>query len=106
MPGQVLIHLTFQQRQRYTLNWIATSLIKQFWLESGNVYGYRKLHFDLQDIGEKFGINHFHKLMKQEGIKEKDLFNKWSSENGHIRPCTLRQNWLRLNLSLKAQNHK
>jgi putative transposase len=29
-----------------------TSLIKQFWLESGDVYGYSKLHSDLRDYGE------------------------------------------------------
>ena len=29
-----------------------TGLIKQFWLESGGVYGYRKVHTDLRDRGE------------------------------------------------------
>lgn len=33
------------------------------------MYGYRKLHSDLQYIGEKCGINRVHKLMKKEGIK-------------------------------------
>ena len=27
-------------------------LIKQFWLESGGVYGYRKIHQDLRGAGE------------------------------------------------------
>lgn len=34
-----------------------SGLIKQFWLESGGVYGYRKIHCDLKDIGESCGIN-------------------------------------------------
>ena len=53
-----------------------TGLIKQFWLESGSVYGYRKLHSDLQDVGEKCGINRVHKLMRQEGIKAQVGYRK------------------------------
>ena len=30
-------------------------LIKQSWLESGGVYGYRKITTDLRDLGERFG---------------------------------------------------
>jgi len=29
--------------------------IKQFWLESGSVYGYRKIYKDMLAIGEQFG---------------------------------------------------
>ncbi|XES12601.1 IS3 family transposase [Citrobacter freundii] len=29
-----------------------TGQIKQFWLESGCVYGYRKIHLDLRDSGQ------------------------------------------------------
>jgi len=32
-----------------------TGLIKQFWLESGGVYGYRKITDDLRDVGETCG---------------------------------------------------
>ena len=37
-----------------------TGLIKQFWLESGGVYGYRKIHSDLREYGERIGINRVH----------------------------------------------
>ena len=30
-----------------------TGLIKQSWLESGCVYGYRKIHDDLRNLGER-----------------------------------------------------
>ena len=30
-------------------------LIKQFWLESGGVYAYRKITHDLRDLGERCG---------------------------------------------------
>lgn len=53
-----------------------TGLIKQFWLGSGSVFGYRKLHSDLQDVDEKCGINRVHKLMRQEGIKAQVGYHK------------------------------
>ena len=46
-----------------------TGLIKQFWLESGGVYGYRKLHSDLRDVGERCGINRVLKLMRLAGLR-------------------------------------
>lgn len=44
-------------------------LIKQFWLESGCVYGYRKIRLDLRDAGEKCGANRVWYLMLGAGIK-------------------------------------
>ena len=46
-----------------------TGLIKQFWLESGGVYGYRKLHSDLRDHGERCGPNRVYRLMKHAGLR-------------------------------------
>jgi putative transposase len=47
------------------------------------VYGYLKLHSDLQDIGEKCGINRVHKLMKQEGIKAQVGYRKPRHRGGN-----------------------
>lgn len=44
-------------------------LIKQFWLESGGVYGYRKIHSDLREVGERCGINRVHRLMRAAGLR-------------------------------------
>ncbi len=44
-------------------------LIKQFWLESGCIYGYRKIYKDLRELGEVCGINRVARLMKKEGLK-------------------------------------
>ncbi len=44
-------------------------LINQFWLESGCVYGYRKIYDDLFEIGERCGKNRVARLMKQAGLK-------------------------------------
>ncbi|MDV5237772.1 IS3 family transposase [Leclercia adecarboxylata] len=46
-----------------------TGQIKQFWLESGCVYGYRKIHLDLRDSGQQCGVNRVWRLMKRVGIK-------------------------------------
>lgn len=46
-----------------------SGLIKQFWLESGGVYGCRKIYSDLLDSGARCGINRVHRLMKAAGLK-------------------------------------
>ena len=46
-----------------------TGLIKQFWLESGAIYGYRKIHRDLRDIGERCGKERVRRLMKLAGLR-------------------------------------
>jgi len=46
-----------------------TGLIKQFWLESGGIYGYRKIHRDLRDIGERCGKHRVRRLMRQAGLR-------------------------------------
>ncbi|QIH95687.1 transposase (plasmid) [Curtobacterium flaccumfaciens pv. flaccumfaciens] len=40
-------------------------LIKQSWLESGGVYGYRKITRDLRDLGESCGKHRTARLMRQ-----------------------------------------
>ena len=42
-------------------------LIKHAWLESGGVYGYRKIHDDLRELGETCGRNRVGRLMQAEG---------------------------------------
>ena len=53
-----------------------TGLIKQFWLESGGVYGYRKIHSDLCDYGECCGPNRVHRLMKLAGLRAQVGYRK------------------------------
>ncbi len=43
--------------------------IKQFWLESGCVYGYRNLTLDMRDDGETCGKNRVHRIMKAAKIR-------------------------------------
>lgn len=53
-----------------------TGLIKQFWLESGGVYGYRKIHEDLREYGEWCGPNKVHRLMRLAGLKAQVGYRK------------------------------
>jgi putative transposase len=46
-----------------------TALLSEAWEESGKVYGYRKLHDDLQDQGESCCPNRVALLTKMAGIK-------------------------------------
>ena len=45
-----------------------TGLIKQFWLQSGGIYGYRKIYCDLREVGELCGKNRVYRLMKAAGL--------------------------------------
>lgn len=53
-----------------------TGLIKQFWLESGGVYGYRKIHEDLREYSEWCGPNKVHQLMRLAGLKAQVGYRK------------------------------
>lgn len=55
--------------ERHKQNQRLTGLIKQYWLESGCVYGYRKVHDDLRDMGETCGVNRVGRLMNKAGLK-------------------------------------
>lgn len=45
------------------------ALIKHSWLESGGVYGYRKIHDDLREVGEDCGRHRVARLMRLEGLR-------------------------------------
>lgn len=50
--------------------------IKQSWLESGSVYGYRKVSDDLKDLGEQCGRNRVYRLMKQASLRSQTGYRK------------------------------
>ena len=56
--------------------------IKQYWLESGFVYGHRKITLDLKDDGEICGKNRIYKIMKQAGIKAIRGYKRHNSFTG------------------------
>ena len=46
-----------------------TEVIKQFWLESGGVYGYRKVYSDLQELGGGCRENRGYRFMRIAGLR-------------------------------------
>ena len=57
------------QSRRAVANVRLTGLIKQFWLESGAVYGYRKIYSDLREYGEYCGEARVYRLMRAAGLR-------------------------------------
>ncbi|MGC9742158.1 IS3 family transposase [Pseudomonas sp. P1B16] len=51
-------------------------LIKHAWLESGGVYGYRKIHDDLRELGETCGRNRVGRLMQVEGLRSQTGYRR------------------------------
>jgi putative transposase len=77
-------------------------IIKQFWLESGYVYGYRKIHLDLREHGETCGPNRVARLMKQAGIKAQVGYKKTGYKGG--KPAIVAENHLNQNFDVQEPN--
>ncbi len=50
--------------------------VKQSWLESGSIYGYRKVWQDLRELGELCGINRIHRLKRQEKLRSQTGYHR------------------------------
>jgi putative transposase len=70
-----------------------TGLIKQSWLESGCVYGYRKVHDDLRDLGEPCGKHRVHRLMRLAGLRAQVGYRNRRSYAGG-KPAVVAENTL------------
>ena len=68
-------------------------LIKQFWLESGSVYGYRKISADLRDLGETCGKHRVARLMQCEGLRSQTGYQRRPGHYGG-RPTVVAPNHL------------
>lgn len=77
-------------------------LIKQAWLESGCVYGYRKIHDELRSLGEKSCRNRIARLMKQENLKAQVGYKKPRYRGGTV--ATLSANLLEQNFTAEGPN--
>ena len=76
-----------------------TGLIKQSWLESGCVYGYRKIHHDLLSLGECCSPNTIAKLMRMAGLKAQLGYRRRSSKHG-TKPSVVAANHLGQNFDV------
>ncbi|WP_432652499.1 IS3 family transposase [Pseudoalteromonas luteoviolacea] len=80
-----------------------TGLIKHSWLESGCVYGYRKVTSDLRDLGEACSKHRVAKLMKLAGIKAQVGYKK---HKGHYsgKPAVVADNVLDRQFAVTTPN--
>ena len=78
-------------------------LIKQCWLESGAVYGYRKIAHDLRDLGERCGKHRVYRLMKAEGLSAQRGYGRRPRHSGG-RPATVAPNHLQRQFTPVAPN--
>ena len=79
------------------------SLIKHSWLESGAVYGYRKVWLDLLAMGESIGKNRVARLMSLANLKSQTGYRKkrgFYAGNGHL----AHPNWLQRQFSVDQPN--
>jgi putative transposase len=58
------------------------ALIKHSWLESGGVYGYRKIHDDLREVGEDCGRHRVARLMRLEGLRSQTGYRRCPGKYG------------------------
>jgi putative transposase len=78
-------------------------LIKQCWLESGTVYGYRKIAHDLRDLGEHCGKHRVYRLMKVDGLSAQRGYGR-RPRHGGGRPATVAPNHLQRQFAPVAPN--
>ena len=68
-------------------------LLKHAWLESGGVYGYRKLTLDMRELGESCSKHRVARLLKQEGLQAQRGYRRrpraQSAEVSVVAPNTL-----------------
>jgi len=81
-----------------TIYWV----LKQYWLESGCVYGYRKVYKDLRATGELYGKNRVYRLMRTEELQvQRGYKRKNNYGGGELSPVHL--TYLIESLTLKSQ---
>ncbi|WP_154670334.1 IS3 family transposase [Pseudomonas monteilii] len=75
-PSGYYVWLAEPQSARAKEDHRLLGLIKHAWLESGGVYGYRKIHDDLRELGETCGRNRVGRLMQAEGLRSQTGYRR------------------------------
>jgi len=78
-----------------------TALIKQAWQDSGKVYGYRKLHHDLRDQGERCSPNRVARLANLAGIRAQVGYKRRPGRYGG-KPAIVAENKVAQNFDTQA----
>jgi len=87
--------------QRTKRNRRLTGLIKQSWLESGCVYGYRKVYHDLLGLGETCAPNTVARLMQKAGLKAQVGYKRRPGHSGR-KPSIIATNQLQQDFTVPA----
>jgi putative transposase len=77
--------------------------IRQSWLESGAVYGYRKVLDDLRDLGEQCGKNRVHRLMNRESLRSQTGYGRRPGSRGG-KPAVVAPNHLQQQFDVMEPN--
>lgn len=78
-------------------------LLKQAWLESGGIYGYRKLTLDMRDLGEHCGKHRVARLLKAAGLRSQSGYGRRPSMRGG-KPAVVAPNHLQREFTVQAPN--
>ncbi|KPG96024.1 transposase [Pseudomonas sp. RIT-PI-q] len=78
-------------------------LIKHSWLESGGVYGYRKIHDDLREVGKSCGRHRVARLMRLEGLRSQTGYRRRTGKYGG-KPAVASPNLLKRQFDVREPN--
>ncbi|BEP96338.1 IS3-like element ISSod17 family transposase [Acidovorax sp. A79] len=78
-------------------------LLKHAWLESGGVYGYRKLTMDMRDLGERCGKHRVARLLKLEGLRSQTGYRRRPGPRG-AKPAVVAPNHLQRQFNVSEPN--
>lgn len=80
-----------------------SGLIKQSWLESGGVYGYRKVTDDLKELGESCGKHRVYRLMSSEGLRSQTGYRRRPGQR-YGRPSVIAPNHVQQEFDVAEPN--
>lgn len=80
-----------------------TGLIKQFWLESGGVYGYRKITDDMREVGETCGKHRVYRLMRIEKLRSQAGYGRRPGQH-YGRPAVIAPNHVQQQFDVAEPN--
>jgi putative transposase len=81
-----------------------TGLVKQFWIESGGIYGYRKIHDDMKEVGESCGKHRVYRLMRRENLRSQTGYGKRRPKHKTGKPSIFAPNRLEQQFDVDRPN--
>ena len=81
-----------------------SGLIKQFWIESGGVYGYRKIHDDMREVGEACGKHRVFRLMRLASLRSQTGYRRRVPKYKASKPSILAPNRLEQQFDVDRPN--